>query len=201
MLDLPMKQCALADNLSLSNHNNTKGWLHWLVNIKYSLIAFNENWMKSIVKGWSLISTCTADDRYSGNRSWVRKYITHLLGCMCKPCIPTLCVIWTLAHLYCLEPPPPPLLRVISPVPMYLLIIISIPSHIPCCHQTRLLSTKAQGHKVFWKPFKPHHVGIQCWLSLSTLRWVPMCQAFNHFSGFLQDFVLDKLATSSIYKG
>ena len=35
-------------------------------------------------------------------------------------------------------------------------------------------------------------------LSLSTLRWVPMCQSFNHFLGFLHHFVLAKLATSSI---
>ena len=34
--------------------------------------------------------------------------------------------------------------------------------------------------------------------SLSTLRWVPMCQGFSHFSGFLHNFVLAKLATSSI---
>ena len=36
------------------------------------------------------------------------------------------------------------------------------------------------------------------WLSLSTLRWVPICQVFNNFSGFLDHFVLGKLATSSI---
>ena len=35
-------------------------------------------------------------------------------------------------------------------------------------------------------------------LSLSTLRWVPMCQSFGHFGGFLHHHVLAKLATSSI---
>ena len=35
-------------------------------------------------------------------------------------------------------------------------------------------------------------------LSLSTLRKVPMCQGFSHFSGFLHHLVLATLATSSI---
>ena len=35
-------------------------------------------------------------------------------------------------------------------------------------------------------------------LSLSTLRWIPMCQGFSNFSGFLYHIVLVKLATSSI---
>ena len=33
---------------------------------------------------------------------------------------------------------------------------------------------------------------------LSTLRWVPLCQGFNHFSGYLHHFELAKLVTSSI---
>ena len=33
---------------------------------------------------------------------------------------------------------------------------------------------------------------------MSTLRWVPICQGFANFSGFLYHFVLAKLATSSI---
>ena len=33
---------------------------------------------------------------------------------------------------------------------------------------------------------------------LSTLRWVPMCQGFNHFSGFSHTFVKTKVATSSM---
>ena len=33
-------------------------------------------------------------------------------------------------------------------------------------------------------------------LPLCNLRWVPMCQGFSHFSGFLLHFVLAKLATS-----
>ena len=36
-------------------------------------------------------------------------------------------------------------------------------------------------------------------LSLSTLRWVPMCQGFNNFSGFLHHFVFAKLANSRVY--
>ena len=36
------------------------------------------------------------------------------------------------------------------------------------------------------------------YLSLSTLRWVPICQGFSHFSSFLHHFVLATLATSSI---
>ena len=35
-------------------------------------------------------------------------------------------------------------------------------------------------------------------LLLSTLRWVPMCQGFDNFSGSLLHFVLVKLATSSV---
>ena len=35
-------------------------------------------------------------------------------------------------------------------------------------------------------------------LSLSTLRRIPICQGFSHFSVFLLHFVLAKLATSSI---
>ena len=35
-------------------------------------------------------------------------------------------------------------------------------------------------------------------LSLSTLRWVPICQGFSHFSGFSHHFVSAKLATTSI---
>ena len=35
-------------------------------------------------------------------------------------------------------------------------------------------------------------------LSPSILRWVPICQGFGDFSGFLHYFVLAKLATSSI---
>ena len=35
-------------------------------------------------------------------------------------------------------------------------------------------------------------------LSLSTLKWIPMCQGFNHFSGFLHIFVLAQAATTSI---
>ena len=33
-------------------------------------------------------------------------------------------------------------------------------------------------------------------LSLSTIRWVPICQGFNHFSAFCHYVMLTKLATS-----
>ena len=35
-------------------------------------------------------------------------------------------------------------------------------------------------------------------LSLSILKWVPMCQGFNNFSGFLHNFLLAKLANISV---
>ena len=35
-------------------------------------------------------------------------------------------------------------------------------------------------------------------LSVSTLKWVPICQGFSHFLGFLHHFVMAKLVTSSI---
>ena len=39
---------------------------------------------------------------------------------------------------------------------------------------------------------------MSCWYSLDTLRRVPTCQDFSHFSAFLHRSVLAKLATSSI---
>ena len=64
----------------------------------------------------------------------------------------------------------------------------------------RLLSSKAQGRNHFWKLSKTLSILLVFIgkLSLSTLRWVPMCQGFSHFFGFLHHFVLAKLATSSI---
>ena len=35
-------------------------------------------------------------------------------------------------------------------------------------------------------------------LLMSTLRWVPICQGFGHFSGFLHHFLLPQVATSSL---
>ena len=40
-------------------------------------------------------------------------------------------------------------------------------------------------------------VFIGC-LSLSTLRWVPMCQGFSHFSAFLHHFIMATVAATSI---
>ena len=61
-----------------------------------------------------------------------------------------------------------------------------------------LLSSKAQGCKVFWKASKPCCVGIHWIVLLSTLRWVPVCHGFSHFSGFLHHFVLAKYRWFSI---
>ena len=61
----------------------------------------------------------------------------------------------------------------------------------------RLLSSKAQGHFWFFN-LNPVMLVLIGYLLLSTLIWVPICQGFNHFWGFLHDFVLHELATSSI---
>ena len=62
----------------------------------------------------------------------------------------------------------------------------------------RPLLPKAQGHKYFWKPFKPCHDGIH-WKALAEFSQMrPMCQGFSDFSGLLHHFVSAKLATNSI---
>ena len=54
------------------------------------------------------------------------------------------------------------------------------------------------------KIFEKHHKTLSCCYSLDSSRWVLsgeypcMCQGLSHFSTFLHDFVLAKLATSSI---
>ena len=60
----------------------------------------------------------------------------------------------------------------------------------------RLFTSKAQG--LFNKQSKPCYVAIIGKLSLSTLRWVAINQGFSHFSGFLYNFLLAKLAIISI---
>ena len=62
----------------------------------------------------------------------------------------------------------------------------------------RLLSSKAQGCKDFWKPYKPCHVGIHLIALAEYYQMNTHCQGFCRFSGFLHHFVLAKLATSSI---
>ena len=76
----------------------------------------------------------------------------------------------------------------------------------------KILSSKAKGSKDFWKTplpkqrdakifenqFNPVKLVFIGKLSLSTLRWVPMCQGLSIFPGFLHHFVLAKLATSNI---
>ena len=62
----------------------------------------------------------------------------------------------------------------------------------------RILSSKAQRHKAFWKPSKPYHVGIH-WIAFTEYS-----QISNHVPGFHSSFRLfakiciGKLATSSI---
>ena len=64
-----------------------------------------------------------------------------------------------------------------------------------CWGYFRLMHKKANNNEnhqnqVMWVLIWKH--------SLSTLRWVPICQGFSDFSGFLHYFILTKLATSSI---
>ena len=57
-----------------------------------------------------------------------------------------------------------------------------------------LLSSKAQGRKDFWKPFKPYHVGVN-WIAPAEKS-----QTSTHvlwFQSFFRLFVLAKLAASS----
>ena len=62
----------------------------------------------------------------------------------------------------------------------------------------RLLSSKAQGRKDFWKPLKPCHVGIH-WIALAEYSQMSThLPGFIDFSGFLHYFVLAILDTSSI---
>ena len=65
-----------------------------------------------------------------------------------------------------------------------------------------LLSPKAQGCEVSWKPSKPCHVGVH-WIALAEYYQMStnMIYAFSHFSAFLHYCILAKLATSSIGNG
>ena len=61
----------------------------------------------------------------------------------------------------------------------------------------RLISSKAQGRKIFENNLNPIVLVFIGKLSLGTIKWVPIYQGFIDFSGFLHHFVLAKLATSS----
>ena len=62
----------------------------------------------------------------------------------------------------------------------------------------RLLSSKVQGHRYFWKPSKPFHVGVQ-WKALAEFsRMSTHIPGFQSFSKGLDHFVLAKLVTSSM---
>ena len=54
---------------------------------------------------------------------------------------------------------------------------------------------KGENNENHLKPVKLVFIGK---LSLSTLRWIPICQGFGHFLGLLHHFVLTKFATRSI---
>ena len=60
-----------------------------------------------------------------------------------------------------------------------------------------LLSFKAQKHQKMWNLLYTVMLVFIGWPSLSTLRWLPICQGFSHL--FLHHFELAKLATSSIH--
>ena len=65
----------------------------------------------------------------------------------------------------------------------------------------RLLSSKAQGCKDFWKSPKPCHVGIHwkaCIEYSQMSTHLPGFQSFSHFIGFSHYFVLAKFATISL---
>ena len=58
-------------------------------------------------------------------------------------------------------------------------------------------SSKPKASKVIEHYLNPVMCVFIRWLSLSTLRWVPLCQSFSHFSVFLHHVVLVNLATSN----
>ena len=62
----------------------------------------------------------------------------------------------------------------------------------------RLLSSKAQDCKDFWKPSKPYHVGIHWIGPAEHSQMSTHVPGFWLFFRFLHHFVLAKLATSSI---
>ena len=54
----------------------------------------------------------------------------------------------------------------------------------------RLLSSKAQGLKDFWKTSEPAILVFIGKLSLSALGWVPICHGFSYFPGILHYSIL-----------
>ena len=62
----------------------------------------------------------------------------------------------------------------------------------------RLFCPKQKNTRFLKKHWNPVILLFIWKLSPSTLRWVPICQGFSNFSGFLQLFVLAKSATTSI---
>ena len=74
---------------------------------------------------------------------------------------------------------------------MQMLLFLALP-------MLRLLSSKAQRCKYFWKPSKPCHVGTH-WIALAKCSQMSThMPGFQSFSSFLHRFEMAKLATSSI---
>ena len=58
--------------------------------------------------------------------------------------------------------------------------------------------SKHKNVKIYEKHLNPVLLVFIWKLSLSTVKWVPICQGFGNFQFFLHHFVLAKLTTSSI---
>ena len=69
--------------------------------------------------------------------------------------------------------------------------------HIFTLPMLRLLSSKAQGRKEFWKPSKPSHIGIH-WKEIPEFSQMSTHVPGIQVLGYLHHFVSGKLATSSI---
>ena len=62
----------------------------------------------------------------------------------------------------------------------------------------RLLSSKHKEAKIFENHLNPVILVFIGNLSLSTLRWVPICQGFSHISGFFASLCIGQISPSSI---
>ena len=83
------------------------------------------------------------------------------------------------------------------PHPMKLLgfprLILVVPQPFQCWGYFRPKHKNANISKNHRNPIMLVFIGK---LSLSALRWIPMCQGFRQFSGFMHHFVLAKLAST-----
>ena len=63
----------------------------------------------------------------------------------------------------------------------------------------RLLSSQAQGHKDFWKPYQPCHFGMQ-WIALAEYSQMsPQVPGFQPFSSFFQSFCFGQIRQHATY--